>query len=48
MKPFDVFLDKANLVVYLNHKLDTAEKYTISVNDLFVDCLNQQVFQLIQ
>lgn len=39
MKPFDVFLDKANLVVYLNHKLDTAEKYTISVNDLFVDCV---------
>ena len=39
MKPFDVFLDKANLVVYLNHNLDTQEVYTISAGDLFVDCV---------
>jgi FkbM family methyltransferase len=39
MKPFDVFLDKDNLVVYLNHNLDTTEKYTIAVSDLFVDCV---------
>jgi hypothetical protein len=39
MKSFDVFLDKANLVVYLTHKMDTQEKYTISVGDLYVDCV---------
>jgi FkbM family methyltransferase len=39
MKSFDVFLDKANLVVYLNQNLDTTEKYTFAVSDLFVDCV---------
>lgn len=39
MKPFVVSLDRENLVVYLNYTLDTIEKYTISVGDLFVDCV---------
>jgi len=39
MKPFDVFLDKVNLVAYLTHKIDTREKYTISIGDLYVDCV---------
>jgi FkbM family methyltransferase len=39
MKPFDLFLDKDNLVVYLNYMLDVAGKYTIAACDLHMDCV---------
>jgi hypothetical protein len=39
MKPFDIAIDKINPVLYITHQLDIVEKYTISIGDLFADCV---------